>query len=66
MKTKTVGKKYKTSLANFRPELQPNGRIVECIEDMKNGFLVVKSNDNTYPNMWLTEEKDLTEIKPVQ
>lgn len=55
-----IGKKYITPLAQFRPELQPNGRIVECIEDKGNGFLVVKSDDNTIPNTWLIDEKNLT------
>ena len=57
-----IGKRYQTPLAEFRPELQPNGRIVECIEDKGNGFLIVKCDDETEPNIWLIEEKYLTEV----
>ena len=57
-----IGKNYQTPLSEFKPELQPNGRIVECIEDKGNGFLVVKCGDETEPNTWLVRETDLTEI----
>jgi len=52
-----VGKKYDTQIANFRSELQPNGRVVECINDMKNGYLIIKLNDNTAHNIWLAKLK---------
>ncbi len=59
-----IGKNYKTSLSeSHRPDLQPNGRVVSCIADRGNGYLVVKLDGNVKPNIWLIHEKDLTEIK---
>ena len=53
-----VGKKFITPLAwdSINPELHPNGKIVECIEDKGNGYLVVKSEEST----WLINIKNLT------
>lgn len=39
-------KKYQTALSeSHRPDLQPNTRIVRCIEDKGNGFLVVTTDE---------------------
>lgn len=57
-----MGKKYYTPLAEFRPELQPNGRIVECIEDNGNGFIIVKCDCEIEPNIWLIKEDMLKEV----
>jgi len=58
-----IGKKYKTGLSeSHRPDLQPNGKVVRCVEDKGNGYLVVTSEDKE-PNTWLVNEKHLTEIK---
>jgi hypothetical protein len=57
-----IGKSYQTSLSEFRPELQPNGRIVKCIDDKGNGFLIVKTDDETEPNTWMVSEKHLTDV----
>jgi hypothetical protein len=59
-----IDKKYYTGLSeSHRPDLQPNGKIVRCIEDKGNGYLIVTSDEQTQPNTWLIKEKDLTEIK---
>lgn len=56
--------KYQTGLSeSYRPNLQPNGEAVRCIEDRGNGYLVVTSDDEKEPNTWLVNEKHLTEIK---
>ena len=58
-----VDKTYYTGLSGgHRPDLQPNGEIVRCIEDKGNGYLIVTSDKQTQPNTWLINEKDLTEI----
>jgi hypothetical protein len=58
-----IGKMYKTCLATgHRPDLEPNGKIVRCIKDEGNGYLVVTSDEETEPNIWLISEKYLTEI----
>lgn len=38
---------------SHRPDLQPNGKIVRCIEDKGNGYLVVTSDEEKEPNTWL-------------
>ena len=59
-----IGKKYQTGLSEgHRPDLQPNVKVVRCIEDKGNGYLVVTSEDEKEPNTWLVNEKHLTEIK---
>lgn len=58
-----LDKKYYTGLSEcHRPDLQPNGTIVRCIEDKGNGYLIATSDKQTQPNTWLINEKDLTEI----
>lgn len=55
-----IGKKYKTCLATgHRPDLEPNGKIVRCIEDKGAGYLVVTSDEKTEPNIWLINEKNM-------
>ena len=55
-----IGKKFRTPLAwdSINPKLQPNGKIVECIKDKGNGYLVVKAEEST----WLINIKNLTKI----
>ena len=58
------GKIYQTGLSeSHRPDLHPNGKIVKCIKDKSNGFLIVKTDENAELNTWLVQEKHLTEIK---
>lgn len=58
-----IDKKYYTGLSeSHRPDLQPNGKIVRCIEDKGNGYLIVTSDEQTQSNTWLINEKNLTEI----
>lgn len=65
-KNMKIGKKYQTGLSeSYRPDLQPNGKVVRCIEDKGNGYLVVKTDGNVEPNIWLIHEKDLAEIKTI-
>lgn len=60
LKSMKIGKKYQTSLSeSHRQDLQPNGRVVRCIEDKGNGYLVISSNDENEPNTWLINEKHL-------
>jgi hypothetical protein len=59
-----LDKTYYTGLSeSHRPDLQPKGKIVRCIEDKGNGYLIVTSDEQTQPNTWLINEKDLIEIK---
>jgi hypothetical protein len=45
------GKYYQTGLSeSHRPDLQPDGQIVRCIEDKGNGYLVVAIDKQTEPN----------------
>ncbi len=61
-----IGKKYQTGLSeSHRPDLQPNGKVVTFVEDKGNGYLVVKTDENVEPNIWLVHEKHLTEIKTI-
>jgi len=61
-----IGKDYQTGLSeSHRPDLQLNGKLVRCVEDKGNGYLVVKTDENVEPNIWLVHEKDLTEIKTI-
>jgi hypothetical protein len=62
--SKKIGNKYQTSLSeSHRPDLQPNGKVVRCIEDKGNGYLVVTSDEEIEPSTWLTHEKYLKQIK---
>jgi len=55
-----VGKEFKSKKHyGLRPDLHPNGRIVTCVKDNDNDYLVVTSNENTKPNTWLTNIKYL-------
>lgn len=55
--------KYQSGISeSHRPDLQPNGDIVECIKDMGNDYLIIKSNRKTEPNVWLGHKKHLTTI----
>ncbi len=61
-----IGKNYQTGLSeSHRPKLQPNGKVVRCVEDKGNGYLVVKTDENVEPNIWLVHKKHLTEIKTI-
>jgi hypothetical protein len=58
-----LDKQYYTELSeSHRPDLQPNGKIVRCIEDKGDGYLIVTYDKQTQPNTWLINEKNLTEI----
>ena len=60
------GKYYQTGLSeSHRPDLQPNGKVVKCIEDKGNGYLVV-TDENIEPNIWLIHEKHLTHNKTIE
>jgi len=39
---------------SYRKDLEPNGKVVRCIEDKGNGYLIVTSD---------IDESNLTEIK---
>ena len=59
-----IGKNYQTGLSeSHRPDLQPNDKVVRCVEDKGNGYLVVSYDDENEPNTWMINEKHLTEIK---
>lgn len=58
-----LDKKFYTPLAELSPELQPNGRVVKCIKDMGNGYLVITTDDNINPNIWVIGLKNLREVK---
>ena len=59
-----LDKQYFTELSeSHRPDLQPNGVTVRCIEDKGDVYLIVTSDKQTQPNTWLINEKDLTEIQ---
>jgi hypothetical protein len=42
--------------------LQPNGKIVRCIEDRGNGYLAVTTDEEIAPNTWITHKSQLKEI----
>lgn len=53
-----IGEKYQTGLSeSHRPDLQPNGKVVRCVEDKGNGYLVVMSEGGEQPNTWLILKK---------
>ena len=55
--------RYYTELAEcHRPDLHPNGKIVRCVEDKGDGYLVVTTDEEIEPNTWLVHEKNLTKI----
>ena len=57
------GKIFYTPINEFHPELQPNGRIVRCIEDFGNGYLKVTTDgDMSKPNIWIMSLKYLREV----
>lgn len=57
-----IDKQYYTGLSEgHRPDLQPNGTIVRCIEDKGNGYLIVTSDKQIQPNTWLTHKSKLKE-----
>ena len=57
-----IDKTYYTGLSEgHRPDLQPNGTIVRCIEDKGNGYLVVTTDGEIEPNTWLVNEKNITQ-----
>ena len=59
-----LDKTYYTGLSEgHRPDLQPNGQIVRCIEDKGDSYLLVTSDKQTQPNTWLINKKDLIEVK---
>ena len=59
-----INLKYYTGLSeSHRPDLQPNGKVVRCIEDKGNGYLVVTTDERTEPNTWLAHEKTLRKKK---
>ena len=59
-----IGNKCQTPLSeSHRPDLQPNGKVVRCIEDKGNGYLVVTSDEEKEPNTWLGHGKYLKQIK---
>jgi len=62
-----VGKTYKIlgESLGHRPELQPEGKIVECVEDKGNDFFIVKlvdkcgkENDETVKS-WVVNIKNI-------
>jgi hypothetical protein len=58
-----IDNKYYTSLSeSHRPDLQPNGKIVRCIEDKGNGYLVVTTDEEISPNTWITHKSQLKEV----
>ncbi len=58
-----IGKKFYASLSeSHKSGLQPNGKIVRCIEDKDNGYLVVTTDEDTSPNTWITHKSQLKEI----
>jgi hypothetical protein len=62
-----LDKRYSTRLSeSHRPDLEPNGKVVRCIEDKGDGYLVVTTDEQIEPNTWLINEKYLTEINDEQ
>jgi len=58
-----IDNKYYTSLSeSHRLDLQPNGKIVRCIEDKGNGYLVVTTDEEISPNTWITHKSQLKEV----
>jgi hypothetical protein len=58
----SIDKKFYTRLSeSHRPDLHPNGKIVRCIEDKGNGYLVVTTNEEIEPNTWITHISQLKE-----
>jgi hypothetical protein len=56
--------RYYTGLTEgHRPDLHPNGKIVRCVEDKRNGYLVVTTDKEIEPNTWLVHEKNITKIE---
>lgn len=56
--------RYYTGLAEgHRPDLHPNGKIVRCVEDKGDGYLIVTNDEEIVPNTWLVHEKNLTKIE---
>lgn len=63
MKMNNIDKQYYTGFAEgHRPDLHPNGKIVMCVEDKGDGYLVVTTDEEIEPNTWLINEKNLTKI----
>jgi len=59
----SIDKKFYTGLSeSHRPDLQPNGKIVRCIGDKGNGYLVVTTDEEISPNTWITHKSQLKEI----
>ena len=59
-----VGKLYQTELhQGHRPDLHPNGRIVRCIKDIGNEYVLVKCDSIKEINTWVCHKKNLREIK---
>ena len=59
-----LDKRYYTGLSkSHRPDLQPNGKVVKCIEDKGNGYSIVTTDEQIEPNTWLINKKYLTEIQ---
>jgi hypothetical protein len=63
-----IGKKYKIIgeyLHTLCPQLQPEGTIVQCVEDKGNGFFVVKLIDKSDRNLdeniggWMIDSKKI-------
>ena len=58
-----IDKKFYTRLSeSHRPDLQPNGKIVRCIGDKGNGYLVVTTDEEMASNTWITHKSQLKEI----
>ena len=58
-----IDKKFYTRLSESHwPDLQPNGKIVRCIGDKGNGYLVVTTDEEISPNTWITHKSQLKEI----
>ena len=63
MKMNNIDKQYYTGLSeSHRPDLHPNGKIVRCVEDKGDGYLVVTTDEEIEPNTWLVHEKNLTKL----
>ena len=63
MKMNNINKKFYTRLSeSHRPDLQPNGKIVRCIDDKGNGYLIVTTDEEMVPNTWITHKSQLKEI----
>jgi len=59
-----IDKKYYSGLSeSHRPDLHPNGKVVKCVEDKGNGYLVVSYDEGEHIYTYITHTSNLKEVK---